>query len=414
MIGTTVGMIIQILSQPFLIRFGFYNDVELGVRTVFTSFYSVLSIIATLRFEMAIMLPKKEEEAYGVMLLSCITSFVFSVFLEAVWIITLLTPFNPLGLKNYNWMWMVPIITFELGVYNSCNYWLNRCKRYKNLAANRIIQQALIVAVSVIFSKKVFNAGINGMVIAYTAAQGIVMLILIFYAARDYKRLKICFGVSDFKRLFVRYIKFPVNIMPSGLVNQVAVQLPVWILTSAFGEGVVGQYSMTVTVLGTPITVIGQAVADVFRQKGSADYNENGECREIYRSTAKTLAKTAVIPFVLLAAAAVPLFRLILGDGWDMAAYFVIIMAPFYFIRFVVSPLTYMTIIAEKQKFELLWQVAMAVFTGLSLFVASTVFGLNVYFAIAAYSIAYSIMYIIHINYTRKLASGAIPGGKEK
>ena len=86
----------------------------------------------------------------------------------------------------------------------------------------------------------------------------------------------------------------------------------------------------SLSALGAPITIISEAVREVFRQRASCDYAKNGECRAVYRTTGKMLALAALVPFVLLMLGAVPAFSAIFGDKWRMAAYFIVMMSPFY------------------------------------------------------------------------------------
>ena len=146
--------------------------------------------------------------------------------------------------------------------------------------------------------------------------------------------------------------------MPAGIVNNVAIDLPVFLLGAFSGSGVVGQYTMMNKVLGAPITVISEAIRDVFRQRASRDYAQNGECRAVYRTTGKTLAVAAAVPFLLLMIGAVPAFDALFGEKWRMAAKFIVMMSPFYYVKFVVSPLTFMAYIAGRQNFDMKWQIA--------------------------------------------------------
>ena len=82
MAGTAVSMGISLLSSPILSRL--YTPEEFGVLTTFTSVYSVLLIAATCRYELAILLPKEEEEALSVTLLGAGFSVVFSLALALV------------------------------------------------------------------------------------------------------------------------------------------------------------------------------------------------------------------------------------------------------------------------------------------------------------------------------------------
>lgn len=409
MIGTTLGMIIQVAASPVLSRL--YNDSAFGVLQLYSSAYAILSILATLRYELAILLPKSDDDAFGVLAVSCGSSVVFGLICQLfVWSVRIFD-ISLFGLNSVEWLKYVPITATVMGLYYSFNYWLNRRKRYFNLAVNRVLQNLLIVLVSVLFSEKFLGIA-DGMVVAYILAMCVVTVLLLIYALQDYIRLSIKLSLKNIFLLAKRYKKFPANTMPTGLINNFAVQMPVFILQFFFGDEIVGQYYMMNRVLGTPVSIIGQAIGDVFRQKSSRQYAESGECKKLYNSTAKTLALIAVVPFTVLMIFAKPAFSLVLGDGWELAGIFVTLLAPFYFIRLVVSPLTSMTIIAEKQTYELIWQTTMCITTSLAMYISCLVFPISsgsnfhYYAAMIAYATMYSVMYILHFLYTRQLAKG--------
>lgn len=409
MIGTTLGMLITTVATPILSRL--YDDVTYGTWALFVSTFTILTIVATLRYELAILLPKDDRESFGVMLSSCTSTTIFSVLCLAFTLSVTQFDIPLFGLNKMAWLNYLPAMVLINGLHTSFNYWMNRRKRYFNLSINRVLQTALILGFSVLFSEKLLGIG-NGMIVAYIIAYGVVTLLLFIYVVQDYRRLSLKCTFKDAIFMAKRYRRFPLNTMPTGLINNFAVQMPVYILSAMFGEGVAGQYSMMNSVLGLPISVVGQAITDVFRQKASQEYAHKGECKKLYYTTALALMALAVVPFGLLMIFARPVFTVFLGDEWLLAGTFVTLLAPFYFIRLVVSPLTNMTIIAEKQTFELIWQSVLCVLTSGAMF-AAAYFTKGVlpgnfpyYAAICAYALIYSAMYIYHFTYTRRLAAG--------
>lgn len=187
MVGTTLGMVIQLLSSPLLSRL--YNDSAFGVLQLFSSTYAILSIIATLRYELAIMLPKSDDDAFCVLGASCGCTVIFSALCQLfVWGVRAFH-ISLFGLSELSWLKYMPAATLVMGLYYSFNYWLNRRKRYFNLAINRIVQNTLIVGLSIVFSSSLLHVA-DGMVVAYILSMAIVTLLLVCYAIQDYRRLQ--------------------------------------------------------------------------------------------------------------------------------------------------------------------------------------------------------------------------------
>lgn len=404
MTGTVISMLLQTVSFAWLGNY--YNDTAMGLYQYLNTAYSILLIAATGRYELSVMLPEDDCDGYLLALLSAGMSVLFACLLEAgVLIAQFVFGVNP------GWFAFLPATLAVLGVYYSCNYWLNRQKCYVKLAVNRILQGVLFVFFNVSYAF-VLPDRRYGLILGYLSAQLVVMLILAVYMALDYRKYRIRFSFARLHELAVDYAKFPKYSVPAGIVNNLAMHLPVFLLGALSGSGVVGQYTMMNKVLGAPITIISEAIRDVFRQRASRDYAKNGECRAVYRTTGKTLALAAFVPFVLLMLGAVPAFSAIFGDKWQMAAYFIVMMSPFYYVKFVVSPLTFMAYIAGRQSFDMKWQIAFCLSSA-----AAFLFGYFVwhspYMMMLCFGAAQTILYLYSFFYTRRLSCGEAEYGKE-
>lgn len=65
--GTAAGQAIVVLASPVLTRL--YTPEDFGVLAVYASLLCVLSTVATLRYELAIPLPKRDEDAAALVVL---------------------------------------------------------------------------------------------------------------------------------------------------------------------------------------------------------------------------------------------------------------------------------------------------------------------------------------------------------
>jgi len=139
MTGTTIAQAIPIAISPILTRI--YTPEDFGVFALYMSIASIVAVVATGRYELAIMLPKKDEDALNIIALSMIIAFFVSfitfliVFLFNAQITSLLG--NP---EISNWLYFIPITVLLTGIYQSFNYWSNRKKQYRRLATSRVIQ----------------------------------------------------------------------------------------------------------------------------------------------------------------------------------------------------------------------------------------------------------------------------------
>lgn len=396
--GTVASMLMKTLTG--LVMADLLGDALFGEYSLYSATYSILLIPATCRYELAVMLPKNDSDGFLVSMLSSCLAIIFSVVLTAILLLA------QLFVHISMWLWFMPITLAVLGVYYSVNYWLNRKKNYIKLAVNRVLQGIMYLVCS-FACYHIEPLRQYSLIMGYLLSQTFVMIILIIYAVRDYRRYRIVFSFSRIKELALEYINFPKLSTVSGIINNLAVKLPIYLLKIFEGSSAAGQYGLMESVLAAPISLISEAIRDVFRQKASHDYNQNGECSSVYKTTFKTLALSAIIPFVLIMIGGIPVLNLLYGEMYRMAGVFILIMTPFYYIRFIVSPLTFMTYIANRQGFDMKWQILFCVASLVGFFVGYAI-SQSVYVMLVMYGIATSVMYAFNYRYTRRLSKGNV------
>ena len=79
MTGTGLAQAIPIAISPILTRI--YTPEEFGVFALYMAIASILTVLVTGRYEMAILLPKKDRDAMSLVALSIALSFFISIIL---------------------------------------------------------------------------------------------------------------------------------------------------------------------------------------------------------------------------------------------------------------------------------------------------------------------------------------------
>ena len=168
MTGTTIAQAIPIAISPILTRL--YTPQDFGVFTFFLAITAIFGSISNARYELAIMLPKKDEDAINIFALGFIISSVISFL-----VLFLVVLFNEyfvdlLGNKEIGmWFYFLPITIFLSGLWNNLNYFNNRKKQYKNLAKATIIKS--IVLATVQLSIGFIKSGVAGLISGQIVSQ---------------------------------------------------------------------------------------------------------------------------------------------------------------------------------------------------------------------------------------------------
>lgn len=404
MTGTTIAQAFPIAFSPILTRI--YEPEDLGTLAIYLSIVAIFSNLITLKYELAIIIPEKDEDSASLTVLSILIAAILSVVILIIVIIfnTELTDLFGRGNKEISkWLYFVPITIFFIGVYNSLSYWFNRKKEYKTLAVSKVVNMSGMTFSQIIFG--LFKMIPIGLLFGVILGRLLSVLMLVKRAFK--KGNTSIYSIATKKRMKIqanKYKRFPIYSLPADSINVISNQLPVFFIGKYFGADILGNYALMERILGAPVSLIGKAVSDVFRQKASEDYITKGNCEEIFLKTLKTLSLFAIAPTLLLFFVAPVVFDFIFGEEWRIAGELAQIMAVLFFFRFVISPLGYMFYIAEKQNYDTIWQVGLLIGT-----VMSFMFGIykNSYqVALISFSIVYSILYVVNLYLSYTFAKG--------
>lgn len=401
MSGTGLAQAIPIAISPILTRI--YSPEEFGIFAMYLAITAILSVLITGRYELAIMLPKKDEDAANILGLSVFLSFFVSLLLLVMVFIFGKQISELINMPEIKpWLYWIPASTLLTGIYQSLNYWSNRRAHYSRLAISRVFQSGGTAGGQLGAAIKTStSAGLIGGQIFGLLTSTVVLAKLI---ATDDKKLIRKINKEDALEQCKRYINFPRYLIIAHVFNTASSQMAVMLLNTLFSSVVGGLYMLTQRVLGAPVTLVASALGDVFRQEASHSFAHTGQCKEIYLSTFKNLLIIATPVFLVFYFIAPELFTIIFGEKWREAGEYAQILTPMFYLRFVTSPLSSMFMIAEKQRLDLLWQIFLFLTT-----TASLVIGYyfdEVKLALLVYMLSYVVMFSINGVMTYKMAKG--------
>ena len=349
MSGTAIAQAIPIAISPILTRL--YSPEDFGVLALYLSITSIISIIATGRYELAITLPEKDEDAIQIVWLACILTILVSA---SVFVIVLFFGSYITSLlqneKIQKWLYFIPLTVFFSGVYSTFKYWHNRKKKYSVLSKGRVVQTFNTGAINLGIGA-INKGGVGGLVFGNLIGQFLSSLYMGFVFFKN-DRQNIEVRKSKIKELAKRYSNFPRYDVMASFFNISANQLTHVFFNMFFGAITSGYYFLTQKIFTMPITLIAGAIQDVFKMEMIEVYLANGDTRRLYLKTLKRLVLLSILPTILIYFVSIDLFVLVFGVEWKPAGEFVQIMTPIFFLRFISFPLSYMVYIAEKQVYN--------------------------------------------------------------
>jgi len=391
MTGTGLAQAMPIAISPILTRM--YKPEDFGIFAMIMAIVYISSVVVTGRYELAIMLPKNDRDAFNLLALALGLTCVVSIFLFVLIFLLNTQIAFLLGIPQLaDWLFWIPASTLLTGIYSSLNYWSNRKSNYRRLAISRVIQafSTSLPQLALGFLKASSAGLLSGQLIGQIAAS--LMLGRLIYRESQDKTLSLCWG--RMMALAKKYKDFPRYLIVAHGFNTASGHIPVLFLGSLFNTAIAGYYTLVQRVMGAPMALVARALGDVFQQEASKAYGNTGNCRVIYVTTFKRLLVIASPFFVVFFFVAPVLFDWFFGKDWEIAGVYAQILTPMFFFQFITSPLSSMFMIAERQKLDLCWQIAL-----FGVVILSFVFGYileSPKLSFIFFSFAYSTMYIIN------------------
>lgn len=398
MTGTTIAQAIPIAISPILTRI--YTPEDFGVFALYMAIASIFAVIATGRYEMAIMLPHEEDDVKSIvkLIILILITITFIVFLVIFIFNNTITVFldNP---EISTWLYFLPISIFLVGLYQIYNYLLIREKNFKRLSKNKVIVSTTNSSTQLVYGFTISNG--FGLLIG-----NIISYIVSIYFIVKSKTVNKYFNFKDnsINKVAKEYQNFPKYDVPSVLVNILSNQLPLFALGKYFSLGTVGFYSLMYKVLMMPIGLLSNSILDVFKQRATEDYNKYGNCEDIFIKTFKSLFLIGIIPFSILGFFAPEIFSFVFGANWRVAGEFAQIITPMLYLKFIINPLSYTFYIAKKQKNDLIGQILLLIIVIISIYIGLLYEDEKI--LIMFFSIGYSIIYLVYLIYSYFLSKG--------
>ncbi|WP_346817708.1 oligosaccharide flippase family protein [Bacillus paramobilis] len=353
MTGTVLAQIITLLSTFLLSRL--YGPADFGELALFISLSGIVGIISSFSYELAIVIPKKDEEAFSIVFIGFIIVLIVTVVTSLV---IGLSYFYYGQDRSWNSIWLImfPINIFFMGIYQILNYWSTRQKRFRLLSNSKIVQSFGIVGFQLVLGMYVIKDSI-GLIVGQTVGQILgVFVIIVFTLKRDRLFFKKEFNWEAIKGILKKYKDFPIYSTPSNLLNYFSQQLPILILSFFFGSVISGYYSMAYRLLAAPMSLIGSSVAQVFFPTASKIKNKKNMGNFTFEIF-KTLFVIGQLPFCILIIIAPELISLFLGDKWIVSGEYLQWLSLWLLFVFITSPISQLYAILAKQRVALIFNV---------------------------------------------------------
>ncbi|GIN23159.1 oligosaccharide flippase family protein [Siminovitchia fordii] len=396
--ATLFAQLINIGASPILTRI--YSPQEFGYYSFYISICTILIVFVTGRYEYAINTVKTEKESQTLFKLVIGLSLVFSIMfflLERLLFDKIVTLFKLESMSSL--LYFIPLTLLGMGIMQGLNYYLNKHKNFNIIAKGKVLQSTVTSGGSIFLGVSGFNS------IGLIFSNIIGIFISIFYQIYS-KKLCFLFNIKQYNYYKVlksakKHRYYPIYNSTSAFFDNIAMQAPVFILMKAFAESIVGYYSLTVRVIGMPLTLISTSVSQVFLSEIAELHNNGQDYKRILFKALKALSIIGLLPTLFLILAGPWAFTTVFGEQWKLAGELSRILAFSYFAKFVVSPLSVIFFVVNRVKLLSVIQIIRSFSTVTVLLISS--YSNDIFIVVISFTLHEIIFYLVYLFFILKI-----------
>jgi len=286
----------------------------------------IFTSVATLRYELAVVLPKTHEEAANVMMVCG----VISIMIAALSGLLLMVGGTWLLGKGFHeelkvWLWCVPPLIAVTGIYLACNSWCTRAQEFSWYSLSQVSLPFLTILSQVIAAVMGLNNA-SGLIAGTVVGQCATASFLLFLICRKYGTL--IFDSITWEKVtqsFVRYKAYPLYMTPYTFVGTIRDRLVYFLLANFTSKSILGYYGLSARLVNMPNSLVSSAIRPVFFQKAS---NTDLKSLEGAIHRALYLLTVCIVPFwILFLFHAKTLFAFAFGEPWREAGLYAAILS---------------------------------------------------------------------------------------
>lgn len=387
--GNTVSQVIPFFIAPILSRT--FSREEFAVLANFMAIVGVIGIISTGRLELAVPIPQEHKKAQEI----AFTGFLITLGLG---LISLLIPLFAYQIGQLyddsilpEYLWLVPLAVISYGLLGLTNNWNLRHERFHLISIGKISQSIVNNGLAAMLGY--IGWGVNGLIIAWLLSQYINIVILLVGVNRKIKYKD--FGLISLKTTLKEYKDFPlINSLHAFSDIFITQFLLFWMISSYFGLIELGLFAMMNKYIKAPIVLVSSSVSQLFYVEAGKAINKGISLFPIIKKTVRTSVLFAIPFTVVLISLGPEIFRWYLGEKWEIAGVYAQYLSPMLFLYFVISPISGLPILLQKQKQAFIFSLIGSSFT-IFIFFLGIYFKLQFVQTLFLYGLAFTAFYLL-------------------
>jgi O-antigen/teichoic acid export membrane protein len=352
--GAALAHAISAAALPVLSRL--YTPADFSVLASFSGLLSVISVAASLRYDVAVPMPERDDDALNLLALAVLLAIVTSLAVAVLalsgrtWLAELLK--QPV-LERF--LPLLPVGVALASSYSALQHWFVRKGQFRVIAHSRITQTFLSTGVQAGLGW--LALGPIGLLLGHIVNAGAACLWLgaklLGETSRDGVRTQVSW--ARMKSVSADYSRFPRYSTIEALCNSASIHVPVIMIAALAAAPEAGYLMLAMTLMQAPMSLIGSAIGQVYLSRAPVEHRAN-RLGEFTVETVGDLLRVGVGPLIAAGIVSPVAFELVFGAGWQRAGVLVSWMTPWFVMQFLAVPVSMGLHVTGRQKHALALQ----------------------------------------------------------
>lgn len=393
--GTGMARVVGLISIPILTRI--YSPSDYGVLSLYASVVALLAPTLTLRYAVAIPLPRSQALAANLLVMS---AFVASSVCGALAVVAWLWGENLLSALSMEalvpWRWLVIIGALATASYELLSMWATRQRAYGILARTQVLQA--ISGETLKVAAGLFGLRPGGLMVGHFVSQSGGLTSLALHLWKDMQHLAKRVTLTRLKTSAVLFRDYPVYRLPSQVLLVFSMQAPVMFAAAYYGPATTGQLGLALMAIGLPVNLLSDSMSKAYYAEISAiGRKQPALIRRMTHQVMRRLFALSLAPALVLLLGGRWLFEIAFGQQWSLAGQFASMLSVYLVLQFIQRPVSYLLFLFNGQRKLLLINVQRATITTAWFYIGAKVLDLRPVGTILGYALLISLHYVASV-----------------
>jgi len=352
--GTLIAQAIGYLIAPILTRL--YTPSEIGELGFYLRLTGFLSAIATLRYELAIPLPKNHGHSYLLYRLSLMISIIILCFIFLILGGILFSGYS-IGMELWYLIMVILGAAFTV-IINLGTNWSVRMGSFSVISRQKIVNSFLSNGLKWFFA--LFSWSYFGLIFSTLIGLVVSSIEIIFNFKKIREKFKHFRSSRKTRFLMKKHIEFPLVNLPHVIIDNGRDMLVASLIFTHFSSSIYGSFSHSYNMLRIPMMLVGVSLSQLFYNQAVKKYNNNEPILPLFRKIIGFLTLLSIVPFTTLYFYGETIFSWVFGAPWALSGRYSETMSFWLLVNFILSPISSLPLIIGIQRLAFVFGIISA------------------------------------------------------